>query len=131
MRRQRAAAGLTEAASGAIARVPGSWSDPLRRSALPGAESGCTVTGRERRRLPGNALVKLRVGLGLTENPLDGRSIVDQRNARLSVRYRSDSCHFRSEDQCLCWVVTCRQPTAGERQESARKRTADGRKPDR
>ena len=65
MRRQRAAAWLTEVASGAIARVPGSWSAPLRRSALPGDESGCIVAGRERRRLPGNALVMLEVRLRL------------------------------------------------------------------
>jgi hypothetical protein len=65
MRRQRAAAGLTEVASGAIARVPGSWSEPLRRSALPGEESGCTVAGRESWRLPGNALVKREARLRL------------------------------------------------------------------
>ena len=67
MRRQRATAGLTEVASVAIARVPGCWSEPLRRSALPGEESGCSVAGRERRRLPGNALVKLEVRVRLFE----------------------------------------------------------------
>ena len=67
MRRQPAAAGLTEVASAAIARVPGSWSEPLRRSALPGDESGCAVAGRERRRPPGKALVKLEVRLRLFE----------------------------------------------------------------
>jgi hypothetical protein len=67
MRRQDAAVRLTGIASVVSASVADQWGEVLRHSEAPGNESGCTVAGRERRRLPGNALVKLEVRLRLFE----------------------------------------------------------------
>ena len=68
IRRQRPSVGLPGGTSGAIASVPGSWGEPLLRSALSVDESVCKVSARERRRLPGHALVELEIGRGLSEN---------------------------------------------------------------
>ena len=68
MGRQHAAVGLADVASGAGAAVPGCWGEDLRGSEPPEDEGGGTVSYGERRRLPGNALVKLEVGLGLAED---------------------------------------------------------------
>jgi hypothetical protein len=66
MRCQHAAAGLTDVVSDTIARFTGYWGEHLRRSAPQRDERSCTVS-RERRRLPGDALIELDVGLGLFE----------------------------------------------------------------
>lgn len=45
----------------------GSWGEPLRRSAPARDGSGSTISGIDRRRLPGNAVVEPEVGLGPAE----------------------------------------------------------------
>jgi hypothetical protein len=61
MRRQRPTAVLTDVARGAGARVSRYWGEHLRCSAPRRDERGCTVSC-ERRRVPGDALIKLEVG---------------------------------------------------------------------
>jgi hypothetical protein len=61
---QHAAAGLTDVASGASARVPERWGENPGYSGQAGHRVGCTLS-RRRRRLPGQALVELEAGVQL------------------------------------------------------------------
>ena len=67
MGRQRATAGLTEVARGAGARVPGVLGGAYAAQRATGRREGLHRALRERRRLPGHALIELEVGLRLLE----------------------------------------------------------------
>ena len=85
MRRQHAAVGLADVASGASTRVRGCCGEHLRGSEPPGDEGGGAICGR-RWRLPGDAVVKLDVGLGLAEE--------------VPVGHRPEACGPRAEAIC-------------------------------